>query len=69
MEEVHEGDKVRTQHVIYLRKMDLPSLANIILEYTNELKDGFKNRDDYIKDMRIQNLHLKEQVEKIGEEK
>lgn len=49
--------------------MDLPSLAKLIIEFLKEMKGRFKNKDEYIKDLQIQNLRFKDQLEEIEKEK
>lgn len=52
------------QHVIDLQKMFLPSLNKLIIESTTEITSRAKEKDDYMRELQLNNLQLKEQVEK-----
>jgi len=48
------------QHVIDLQKMFLPSLNKLIIESTTEITSRAKEKDDYMRELQLNNLQLKE---------
>jgi len=52
------------QHVIDLQKMFLPSLNKLIIESTTKITSRAKEKDDYMRELQLNNLQLKELVEK-----
>jgi hypothetical protein len=53
IEETREGDKVRMHHTMDLRKLDLPSLAKLITEFTIELVEWVHEKEDYLRVVQI----------------
>lgn len=45
--ETREGYKVRIHHTIDLRKLDLPSWAKLITEFTIEIVEWVHYKEDY----------------------
>jgi hypothetical protein len=52
-EEVHKGDMVWMQHIKDLLKMELPSLAKVVMELTMDMAGIFLNNKDHLKDFQI----------------